>query len=91
MVRQIPEERRPEVRVREVAQPVSGVTPESSAWEALRELGRNRLPQLPVVGTEGELLGTLTQDDLLRALELRELEDTSSSGPWGLRRREPTV
>jgi len=91
MVRQIPEERRPEVRVREVAQPVPGVTPESSAWEALRELGKNRLPQLPVVGPEGELLGTLTQDDLLRALELRELEDTKSSGPWGLRPREPSV
>lgn len=90
MVRQIPEARRGEVHVREVAQPVPGVTPESSAWEALRELSRNRLPQLPVVGPEGELLGTLTQDDLLRALELRELEDTPSS-PWGLRPREPTT
>jgi Zn-dependent protease len=91
LVRQIPEARRAEVHVREVAVPLTGVPPESSAWEALRELSRNRLPQLPVVGEQGELLGTLTQDDLLRALELRELEDTSSSGPWGLRPREPTT
>ncbi|HEX8437725.1 site-2 protease family protein [Archangium sp.] len=87
-VRQVPAARRSQVRVREVALPVPTLTPESTAWDALRELGQRRLPQLPVVLEDGTLAGTLTQDDVMRGLELRELEDTPRSGPWGLGPRE---
>ncbi len=86
-LRQVPAQRRAQVRVREVALPVPLLTPESTAWEALREMGRRRLSQLPVV-REGVLVGTVTQDDIQRGLDLRELEDTHTSGPWGLGPRE---
>jgi Zn-dependent protease/CBS domain-containing protein len=86
-VRQVPAERRAQVRVRQVAQPVPELTPEATAWEALKEMGQRRLPQLPVV-QDGVLVGTVTQDDVMRGLELRELEDTHPQGPWGLGRRE---
>ncbi|PTL76582.1 site-2 protease family protein [Vitiosangium sp. GDMCC 1.1324] len=86
-VRQVPAPRRSQVRVRAVALPVPLLTPESTAWEALREMGQRRLPQLPVV-QEDMLVGTVTQDDVMRGLELRELEDTNLRGPWGLGPRE---
>ena len=91
-VRQIPALRRGQVRVREVALPVPELSPEATAWEALKEMGQRRLPQLPVV-QEGLLVGTLTQDDVMRGLELRELEDSQRHGPWGLgppERESPT-
>ncbi len=87
-VRQVPAARRSHVRVREVAEPVPALTPESTAWDALREMGQRRLPQLPVVREDGTLVGTVTQDDVMRGMELRELEDTNISGPWGLGPRE---
>ncbi len=86
-VRQVPAPRRAGVPVREVALPVPALSPESTAWEALQEMGQRRLPQLPVV-QEGVLVGTLTQDDVMRGLELRELEDSHTHGPWGLGPRE---
>jgi Zn-dependent protease/CBS domain-containing protein len=86
-VRQVPPAQRGQVRAREVALPVPPLTPESTAWEALREMGQRQLPQLPVV-RDGLLVGTLTQDDVMRGLELRELEDTHPQGPWGLGPRE---
>jgi Zn-dependent protease/predicted transcriptional regulator len=90
VVRQVPPSQRGQVRAREVALPVPALTPESTAWEALREMGQRRLPQLPVV-RDGLLVGTLTQDDVMRGLELRELEDTHPQGPWGLGpRQSPT-
>jgi Zn-dependent protease/predicted transcriptional regulator len=82
-VRQVPVQKRGEVRVREVAQAVPTLSPEASAWDALREMGQRRLPQLPVV-EEGLLVGTISQDDVMRGMELRELEDTTTSGPWGM-------
>jgi Zn-dependent protease/CBS domain-containing protein len=91
-VRQVPPPQRPRLRAREVAQPVPALTPESTAWDALKEMGQRRLPQLPVV-QEGVLVGTVTQDDVMRGLELRELEDTQRHGPWGLgppERESPT-
>jgi CBS domain-containing protein len=82
-VRQVPPSQRLRLRAREVARLVPPLTPESTAWEALKEMGQRRLPQLPVV-QDGALVGTVTQDDILRGLELRELEDTHLHGPWGL-------
>jgi Zn-dependent protease/CBS domain-containing protein len=87
-VRQVPAARRSQVRVRGVAVPVPVLTPEATAWDALREMGQRRLPQLPVVREDGTLVGTVTQDDIMRGMELRELEDTHTSGPWGLGPRE---
>jgi Zn-dependent protease/CBS domain-containing protein len=86
-VRQVPAPQRAQVRAREVAQAVPAVSPEASAFEALKEMARRRLPQLPVV-EEGVLVGTLSQEDVMRGLELRELEDSNISGPWGLGPRE---
>ncbi|WP_257457833.1 site-2 protease family protein [Archangium lipolyticum] len=86
-VRQVPAQQRARVRARQVALPVPTLTPESTAWDALREMGQRRLPQLPVV-RDGALVGTLTQDDVMRGLELREFEDSQPRGPWGLGPRE---
>ena len=86
-LRRVHPSRREQLLAREVAQPAPVLTPESTAWEALRELGLHRLPQLPVV-REGVLVGTVSQDDISRSLELRELEDTSPHGPWGPGPRE---
>jgi Zn-dependent protease/CBS domain-containing protein len=82
-VRQVPPFQRLRVRAREVAQPVPPLTPESSAWKALKEMGQRRLTLLPVM-RDGTLVGTITQEDLMRRLELRELEDTHLHGPWDL-------
>jgi CBS domain-containing protein len=60
------------------------LAPEASAWEALKEMNQRRLPQLPVV-VEGRLVGTLTQGDVVRGMELLELEDRDA----GWRRRAP--
>jgi Zn-dependent protease/predicted transcriptional regulator len=87
-VRQVPAQRWREVQAREAAQQVPRLTPEASAWEAMQEMGQRRLPQLPVVQDEGALVGTVTQDDILRGLELRELEDTELPGPWSRGPRE---
>lgn len=86
-VRRVPPSRREQLLAREVSLPAPLVTPESTAWEALREMGLHQVPQLPVV-REGLLVGTVTQDDIARQLELRELEDTSPHGPWGPGPRE---
>jgi Zn-dependent protease/predicted transcriptional regulator len=82
-VRQVPPFQRLRVRAREAALPVPPLTPESTAWEALKEMGQRRLTLLPVM-RDGALVGTITQDDLIRRLELRELEDTHLHGPWDL-------
>ena len=74
-----------QVRELSVAAPV--LTPESSAWDALKEMSQRRLPQLPIT-EHGVLVGTLTQEDLVRALELRELGESHGQGPWGMGGRE---
>ena len=88
LVRQVPVPRLAEVRVRDVAQEVPRITPTSTAWEALEAMGTRGLPQLPVVGEDGLLLGTVTREDVQKAMELREREDRQPRGPWGLGRRQ---
>jgi Zn-dependent protease/CBS domain-containing protein len=86
-VLRVPAPQRAQLRAREVARPVPELTPEASAWDALREMGQRQLPQLPVV-QEGLLVGTLTQEDLVRGMQLRELEENRRNGPWGVGPRE---
>jgi len=63
----------------DVMQPASGdepfdpehaVVPELSVWECAARLARGRLRRLPVV-QEGRLIGTVSETDILRALEER--------------------
>lgn len=91
-VRQVPALRRSQVRAREAALAVPELTPQATAWEAMRQMGQRRLPQLPVV-EGGLLVGTVTQEDIMRGLELHELEDSQRHGPWGMgpgQRESPT-
>ena len=69
-----------------IAEAVEPVAPEDEVWKAMREMNQRRLPQLPVV-EEGVLIGTLTQAEILRGLELRELEEPEVRPPWALPER----
>ncbi|WNG62356.1 CBS domain-containing protein [Archangium gephyra] len=86
-VLRVPAPRRGQTRAREVAWPVPELTPETQVWDALREMGQRQLPQLPVV-QDGLLVGTLTQEDLVRGIQRRELEGNQRNGPWGVGPRE---
>ncbi|MDQ7842662.1 MAG: CBS domain-containing protein [Armatimonadota bacterium] len=50
--------------------PEQAVVPELSVWECAARLARGRLRRLPVV-QEGRLIGTVSEADILRALEER--------------------
>ncbi|OJH36571.1 site-2 protease family protein [Cystobacter ferrugineus] len=82
-LRQVPVERLVDMAVRELSEPVPVLTPDSTAWEALQEMGKRQMPQLPVT-QDGALVGMLSQDDILRGLELRELKESRRQGPWNL-------
>jgi Zn-dependent protease/CBS domain-containing protein len=82
-VRQVPVDQLAGMAVRELTAPVPVLTPDSPAWEALKEMGQRQMPQLPVT-QDGVLVGTVTQEDILRGLELRELKDSSRQGPWNI-------
>ncbi|WP_143196083.1 site-2 protease family protein [Archangium sp. Cb G35] len=86
-VLRVPAPRRGQTLAREVALPVPELTPETQVWDALREMGLRQLPQLPVV-QDGLLVGTLTQEDLVRGIQRRELEEKQRNGPWGVGPRE---
>ena len=87
-VRQVPVAKLPEVRAYEVALVVPVLGPEATAWDALKEMNQRGLPQLPVV-EYGELVGTLSQEDIQRGLELHQRDDTPRRpGPWGVGRRD---
>jgi Zn-dependent protease/CBS domain-containing protein len=86
-VRRVPVSELEERQVRELSVAAPVLTPASAAWDALKEMGQRRLPQLPIT-EDGVLVGTLTQEDLVRALELRELAESRGRGPWGMGGRE---
>lgn len=52
--------------------PAESLSPDEEVWGALRKMVELKLPQLPVV-EEGQLVGTLTEAEVLRGLELGEL------------------
>ncbi|MBM7112542.1 site-2 protease family protein [Archangium primigenium] len=87
-VRQVPVDRLTEVTVRDLMQEVPVLRPDATAWDALKLMGPDRLPLLPVA-EDGVLVGTLSQEDLVRALETREARDPNAPrGPWNLGGRE---
>ncbi|MFZ5472158.1 MAG: M50 family metallopeptidase [Myxococcota bacterium] len=86
-VKSVPADRRNGSRVDNILSRVEPVTPEDEVWKALRLMSTERVPQLPVV-EDGRLVGTLTQIEILRGLELRELEEERGAPPaWTLSRR----
>jgi CBS domain-containing protein/mannitol/fructose-specific phosphotransferase system IIA component (Ntr-type) len=60
---------RPRLSVRDVmVHRVHSIPPEATMDTALRLMARRRLRALPVVGSKGEVLGMVTDSDLMRAL-----------------------
>jgi len=62
-------------------------TPQTTLAEAARELGRLEISGLPVVDADGQVLGILTESDLLRAL----LEEKPVETPIGTIMTAPVV
>jgi Zn-dependent protease len=78
-VRAVAAERRPVVPVRDAAVATPALGPSDEATRALKLLGETRLPELPV--TEGErVIGSVTRDDLARALSLDQLDRSRQPG-----------
>lgn len=63
-----------DVRAEAVMSAFSQAKPEDSLWEVRRRMEGNCLRHLVVVSKRGKLLGTLTQNDLLRAIEPNQLQ-----------------
>ncbi|WNG31243.1 CBS domain-containing protein [Cystobacter fuscus] len=84
-LRQVPVEKLAGLAVRELSEPVPVLTPDSTAWQALQEMGQRQMIQLPVT-EDGVLVGMVSQEDILRGLELRELKESrrQGQGPWNL-------
>ena len=61
--------------------------PQTTLAEAARELGRLEISGLPVVDANGQVLGILTESDVLRAL----LEEKSVETPVGTIMTSPVV
>ena len=66
---------------------VEVATPQTTLAEAARELGRLEISGLPVVNADGQVLGILTESDLLRAL----LEEKPVETPIGTIMTAPVV
>ena len=67
------------VPVRDAAVATPALGPSDEATRALKLLGETRLPELPV--TEGErVIGSVTRDDLARALSLDQLDRSRQPG-----------
>src|SRR5216683_1696696 len=75
-VRSIPAHRRAEMKVLDVARidDTLQIDAAEPAVKALRLLSESGIPELPVVSA-GELIGTISVEDIARAVELRKLAD----------------
>ncbi len=82
-VRKVARARWPNVRVAEVMTPRDAIhvaSPEQDVYEAMNELGRYDLAQLPVL--EGEqLLGMLRRNDIARWITLQTRSNANASAP----------
>jgi len=66
----------PAARVAELVEPtVSSVRPDTDQEEVGRLLSRYNLVSIPVVNTDGRLLGRVTFDDIMDVLEAEQTED----------------
>ena len=65
--RQVP----PDSRVADLMRPVHLIRPQASAVEAMQRMNANNYPRLLVADAAGQLVGMLTNTDLLRAMEMR--------------------
>jgi Zn-dependent protease/predicted transcriptional regulator len=64
----------PDARVADVMRPqVFAIRPEAPAVEAMQRMSSNNYPRLLVVDTSGQVVGVLTNTDLLRAIEMRTM------------------
>ena len=63
-----------QVQAREVmSTPLCIARPEDSLWEVQQQIERHLLQRLVVVGEQGELLGIVSQNNLLQAVEFSDL------------------
>ncbi|WP_248359796.1 site-2 protease family protein [Anaeromyxobacter oryzae] len=79
-VRRVPAERRGDVLAGEVAREATLAAASDRVVDALHVLGRPGAPELVVVVDGGRPVGTLSQLDVERAIELRELEPPPVAG-----------
>ncbi|MGE5656299.1 MAG: PAS domain S-box protein [Actinomycetota bacterium] len=56
-----------------MSQPLFCLSPEDNLWAAEQEMHRWRVRRLAVTGSQGELLGIITQTNLLRSLDPMEI------------------
>jgi Zn-dependent protease/predicted transcriptional regulator len=64
----------PDARVADVMRPqVYAIRPEAPAVEAMQRMSSNNYPRLLVVDATGQVVGVLTNTDLLRAIEMRTM------------------
>lgn len=90
----IPRERRALSTAREAMRPTPTLSPGDDAAKAVRVMGEGALPFVPVVSEEG-LVGTVSREDIARAMRLRALEqeekrqrERPARHGWFGRRRE---
>jgi CBS domain-containing protein len=74
-VRGVPPERRAQIQVRDIASPIEVLSPDDEATRALRAMTENDVPLLPVA-EHGQLSGAVSRHDILRTMQLSELEAT---------------
>ena len=86
-VQRVEAERRAMVRVREIVRATPAVSLDDQVWDAFRTMAELDLPLLPVV-EGGAFAGIISQLDILRAMELSELERPER---WPYGRRESPV
>ncbi|HCF61104.1 MAG TPA: hypothetical protein DFS52_24295, partial [Myxococcales bacterium] len=89
-----PRERRALLPAREAMRPTPTLSPGDDAAKAVRVMGEGALPFVPVVSEEG-LVGTVSREDIARAMRLRALEqeerrqrERPAKHGWFGRRRE---
>jgi CBS domain-containing protein len=85
-VQAVPPEQRERVETRQIAIATPPLSPDDDAGKALRLMTETRAPQL-AVAENGQLVGMISRNDIIRGLKLSELEETQHARPsWPMRR-----
>ena len=79
-VQAVPPERRAETPARSIAVEIPPLSPEDDVAKALQLMTERNLPQL-AVAEDGNVVGSISRDDVVRGLRLTELEATQHD--WG--------